>query len=186
MLMSTPAASPYVSLRPRAGTTIACTEAPRGTLWHHFEVDERGFFGSPFGEDRLGWEVVTHMAPIEGVMTICCDRSSLEWLHVAGNTRRVDVIDALDFGGTAGAILQTSWEPDRLPSTALLSQHGLSPLWSLSLAAALGDLNAPVTIIGAQINTHIDPLIDQDPVSIHVLQSVTDALLQEIRLDLNN
>ena len=143
-------------------------------------------FGSPFGADRLGWEVVTHMAPIEGVMTICCDRTSLEWLHVAGNARRVYVIDALDFGGTAGAILQASWEPGRLPAAPLLSQHGLSPFWGLSLAAALGDLNAPVTIIGAQIDTQLDPLIDQDWVSIRVLQSVTDALSQAIRLDLNS
>lgn len=36
------AASPAVRATPRAGTATACTEAPRGTLWHRFEVDERG------------------------------------------------------------------------------------------------------------------------------------------------
>ena len=42
LLMYTPVASPSVSLKSRAGIAIASTEAPRGTLWHRFEVDERG------------------------------------------------------------------------------------------------------------------------------------------------
>lgn len=141
-------------------------------------------FGSPFAADRLGWDVVAHMAPIEGVKTICCDRTSLEWLPFARNAHRLYVIDALDFGGTPGAILQTPWQPASPPHTALLSQHGLSPLWGLSLATVLGDLNAPVTILGAQIDTHIDPSIDRDGVPVLVLQSIAAALLQGIRVDL--
>ena len=38
----TPVTSPSVHATPRAGTATACTEAPRGTLWHRFEVDEQG------------------------------------------------------------------------------------------------------------------------------------------------
>lgn len=31
-----------VSLKPRAGVGMGCTEAPRGMLWHRFETDETG------------------------------------------------------------------------------------------------------------------------------------------------
>jgi len=34
--------SPYVAVTPRAGITSGCTEAPRGLLWHHYEMDDDG------------------------------------------------------------------------------------------------------------------------------------------------
>ncbi len=35
--------SPFVEVTPKAGIAYGCTEAPRGTLWHRYEVDEKGF-----------------------------------------------------------------------------------------------------------------------------------------------
>lgn len=35
-------ASPAVPITPRAGVGYGCTEAPRGILWHRYEVDEEG------------------------------------------------------------------------------------------------------------------------------------------------
>jgi coenzyme F420-reducing hydrogenase alpha subunit len=32
----------YVPLQPREGNAFGCTEAPRGILWHRYDVDERG------------------------------------------------------------------------------------------------------------------------------------------------
>ena len=34
---------PSVVWQPRAGVAIAATEAPRGLLWHRYEVDAQGF-----------------------------------------------------------------------------------------------------------------------------------------------
>jgi len=34
--------APYVPVQPRAGVGYACTEAPRGILWHRYEVDVNG------------------------------------------------------------------------------------------------------------------------------------------------
>jgi coenzyme F420-reducing hydrogenase alpha subunit len=34
--------SPYVEVIPRAGTGFGCTEAPRGILWHRYELDDQG------------------------------------------------------------------------------------------------------------------------------------------------
>ncbi len=34
--------SPYVDVNPRAGTGYGATEAPRGLLWHRYELDESG------------------------------------------------------------------------------------------------------------------------------------------------
>ncbi len=35
--------SPFVEVIPKTGITYGCSEAPRGTLWHRYEVDEQGF-----------------------------------------------------------------------------------------------------------------------------------------------
>jgi len=35
-------AEPYIEATPRAGVGYGCTEAPRGILWHRFEMDEQG------------------------------------------------------------------------------------------------------------------------------------------------
>jgi coenzyme F420-reducing hydrogenase alpha subunit len=37
-----PPAMPAVECVPRAGTGFACTEAPRGTLYHRYSIDEHG------------------------------------------------------------------------------------------------------------------------------------------------
>jgi coenzyme F420-reducing hydrogenase alpha subunit len=34
--------SPYTAVTPRAGVTTGCTEAPRGLLWHRYEIDDAG------------------------------------------------------------------------------------------------------------------------------------------------
>ena len=34
--------TPYVDVQPNAGVGYGCTEAPRGVLWHRFEMDEKG------------------------------------------------------------------------------------------------------------------------------------------------
>jgi sulfhydrogenase subunit alpha len=38
--------APHVEVRPRAGVGFGCTEAPRGILWHRYEVDEEGHIQS--------------------------------------------------------------------------------------------------------------------------------------------
>ena len=37
-----PSDSPYVTIHPKAGVGYGCTEAPRGILWHRYEMDEQG------------------------------------------------------------------------------------------------------------------------------------------------
>jgi sulfhydrogenase subunit alpha len=34
--------SPYVEVAPRAGIGFGWIEAPRGMLWHRYEIDEEG------------------------------------------------------------------------------------------------------------------------------------------------
>jgi len=34
--------SPWVAATPRAGVAVGCTEAPRGLLWHRYEMDDDG------------------------------------------------------------------------------------------------------------------------------------------------
>jgi coenzyme F420-reducing hydrogenase alpha subunit len=34
--------SAYIPLKPREGNAFGCTEAPRGILWHRYDVDDQG------------------------------------------------------------------------------------------------------------------------------------------------
>ncbi len=38
----TPTDRPCVEFKPKAGTGYGCTEAPRGTLWHRYDMDDKG------------------------------------------------------------------------------------------------------------------------------------------------
>ena len=38
--------SPFVEVKPKAGVGYGCTEAPRGILWHRYEVDDQGIVKS--------------------------------------------------------------------------------------------------------------------------------------------
>ena len=38
--------SPYSEVTPKAGITYGCSEAPRGLLWHQYEVDDQGLIKS--------------------------------------------------------------------------------------------------------------------------------------------
>ena len=40
--MPQPPAQPYVPIKPRMGVGAAGTEAPRGLLWHRYEVSSQG------------------------------------------------------------------------------------------------------------------------------------------------
>jgi coenzyme F420-reducing hydrogenase alpha subunit len=37
-----PRDTPYVEVTPQAGVGFGCTEAPRGILWHRYELDSEG------------------------------------------------------------------------------------------------------------------------------------------------
>ncbi|MGD8568608.1 MAG: Ni/Fe hydrogenase subunit alpha [Gammaproteobacteria bacterium] len=37
-----PTSTPHVKVLPRAGTGFGCTEAPRGILWHRYQLDDNG------------------------------------------------------------------------------------------------------------------------------------------------
>jgi coenzyme F420-reducing hydrogenase alpha subunit len=34
--------APYVEVEPKEGNACGCTEAPRGFLWHRYDVDDKG------------------------------------------------------------------------------------------------------------------------------------------------
>ncbi|MGD8560013.1 MAG: Ni/Fe hydrogenase subunit alpha [Gammaproteobacteria bacterium] len=41
-----PAATPHAQVAPKAGIGFGCTEAPRGILWHRYELDDQGYVKS--------------------------------------------------------------------------------------------------------------------------------------------
>jgi len=55
-----------VNATPKAGVGYACTEAPRGTLWHRYEIDENGLIVSARIEEDIRLEILYSILIIYG------------------------------------------------------------------------------------------------------------------------
>ena len=107
--------------------------------------------GSPFGDDRVGWEVVAALdAALEGapplaatVRTLACDRPGVALLAALEGVRHLVIVDAVgDSGAGAGAL---HWlDEGRLSAAQPASSHGVGVVHALGLARALG--LAPVRV----------------------------------------
>lgn len=109
--------------------------------------------GSPFGDDRAGWEAVAHLATAElppGIDVHACSSPATDLLPALRGARRVVLVDAIA-AGKPGKIL-------RCDRTALrryrrsLSSHGVDLNTVLDLAEALGELPADVALVGVSID----------------------------------
>jgi hydrogenase maturation protease len=114
--------------------------------------------GSPFGADRIGWEVVNELArpggwaelPPGRVTFSRCgrpDSSLLEALELPG---LVILVDAMRSGSPAGTVRCFS-AAELIRDGALISSHDFGIKSALSLATALGNLQAEVLICGIEI-----------------------------------
>jgi CRP/FNR family cyclic AMP-dependent transcriptional regulator len=103
--------------------------------------------GTPFGDDRVGWEVVTRLrgALPSGVRA---DATS-DPLAVAdgpGNCGLLVVIDACRGAGPPGSLHRFEWPDPRLTAAGSVSSHGIGLAAALELAATLGKLPRRVVV----------------------------------------
>lgn len=114
--------------------------------------------GSPFGDDSLGWEVVTllqQQAKLksftpERLQFIYCDRPGLHVLELLHDTKAVFLIDAIKSGGVAGSLFCLKNEEIE-EVTATNSTHALGIGYALKMGKALNILPKEVVLYGIEI-----------------------------------
>ncbi|HVV69236.1 MAG TPA: hydrogenase maturation protease [Gammaproteobacteria bacterium] len=115
--------------------------------------------GSPFGDDRLGWEAIEMLKQqpaisqlIPQVMRLeTCDRPALRLLHQLNQAKIAILIDAIKSETTLGTLQVFSSEAIFNLNPAF-STHGLGISESLNLGKTLGILPEVTVLYGIEIN----------------------------------
>ena len=142
--------------------------------------------GSPFGDDRVGWEVVQRLARGAGGETRehwrgwelrCLDRPGPGLIAAMNGASRVVLIDALHDGGAPGRVVDVD-AADLAATGAALSSHHLGVASTLALLAALGDGPRWLRIVGIGIGAQTDGF----ELSTEVSAAVPRAAARVVRL----
>lgn len=108
--------------------------------------------GSPFGADRIAWDVVAALGPLpDGIEAVCCVSPLSELPALLRGANAVLLVDAM-LGVAPGAVLRCS-RHDLKAREGEVSSHGLSVDLALDLAEALGELPPRLDIIGLGIGS---------------------------------
>jgi len=114
--------------------------------------------GSPFGADRIGWELVTALRE-EGQLEaefVESDRPGAGLLAAMLGAEWVVLVDAMRAGLPVGTVCPL--EPEQVEGeSGLLSSHGFGVAHALDLGQALGMLPPRVTVIGVEIGPPPSP-----------------------------
>jgi hydrogenase maturation protease len=138
--------------------------------------------GSPFGDDRAGWEVVAALeatlrsatAPPLRVDIRACDRPGAALVHLLAGVEHAVIIDvALSAGSPAGSV---RWIGEReIEARRAASSHGFGLAEALALARALGDAPSQVSVLAISA-THLEGDALSDPVREAVPVAVREVL----------
>jgi len=115
--------------------------------------------GSPFGDDRLGWEaaealkhssVLSELPP--GSVTIStCDRPGPSLLQEWDGAERVILIDAVHSGATPGTLHRRQAE-ELTSSDTSLSSHDMGVAAAVALARSLDQIPARLVLFGIEMD----------------------------------
>ena len=116
--------------------------------------------GSPFGMDRLGWDVIDYLESHKLHAIIHCQLVKLDspatelltWLDI---NKQIIIIDALDGNYERGKVVQLKMS-DLPKNNKKLSSHGVGLSDALQLADTLGQLPQDILIIGMENGGNIN------------------------------
>lgn len=114
--------------------------------------------GSPFGDDRLGWDVIERLRENKNLMPWLetlhletCDRPGLHLLNLIRGAEVVVLIDAVKSGAPLGSLhcLQNGEIEQVYPT---MSTHNIGIGYALKLARELNELPKKLYFYGIEIN----------------------------------
>lgn len=115
--------------------------------------------GSPFGADRVGWQVIDDLAlrlsgagcyPCDGIALQRLDRPGAALVGLLADARQVILIDAMQ-GGFPFATVKELTNEALLQDNRLISSHGFGLAEALQLAKSLKLLPSGTTLFGIEI-----------------------------------
>lgn len=112
--------------------------------------------GSPFGADRLGWDVILELqklaneAWLKDIILAACDRPGPQLLEEMRGTNHVILVDAVQAGLIPGRIARWT-SADIIAPTAPISTHGYGVAHTLALGHTLNMLPPHLVLIGLEV-----------------------------------
>lgn len=118
--------------------------------------------GSPFGDDRLGWDIIQNLQHHKKIMPLltnllyleACDRPGLRLVNLMTGAKVVILIDAVKSGLTVGTIHQLYNEEIEQIYPAM-STHSIGIGYALRLARELNSLPKQIIFYGIEIKEAI-------------------------------
>lgn len=138
--------------------------------------------GSPFGGDRLGWEVLARLQgarhaerlPAPEVALRSCDRPGARLLDEIAGTELAVIVDAVRSGLPAGQLVRLTGAAGA-GATHCLSSHGFGVAQTLALGHALNTLPPNIVIHGVELGDNAGVMPDAA-----TLDRLADAVLAEV------
>jgi hydrogenase maturation protease len=107
--------------------------------------------GTPFGDDRAGWEVVAQLRDsLPAGVQAGTTSDPLAVVDIPPNCERLIIIDAGRGAGAPGSVHRYEWPDRRLIDGGSVSTHGVGLVAALELTAVLGKLPARVVIFALE------------------------------------
>jgi len=142
-------------------------------------------FGSAYGDDQFGWLVIEQLNMAlqgrEGIRTICCDHSGVDWIHQYQPVDRLIFVDAVKSDSPPGTPHQLTIKTDELDSLpTTYSSHGIGLREGLALAAEVIELPETIEFYGVTLE-QCDSTI-ASPAITKKIELLTKQLLKTTRL----
>ncbi|MEQ6342016.1 MAG: hydrogenase maturation protease [Gammaproteobacteria bacterium] len=142
--------------------------------------------GSPFGDDRLGWEAAEAVRRSgllghfpQGLVSVqCCDRPASGLLMLMEGASHVILIDAMRSGAVPGTVRRLQDEEIEMEA-ALLSSHGFGVAESLALGRTLGMLPARLVLYGVEV-CNLDQCDTLAPETVGALPMLVERIKEEL------
>jgi hydrogenase maturation protease len=110
--------------------------------------------GSPFGDDQLGWQVITALEAetLPPTISLACCESPSTVLQMMQGAQRVYLIDAVQTEAAPLGTIQR-WQGEEIGSVqSNLTSHGIDLASVLALGRVLGNLPPHIIFYGIEIN----------------------------------
>ena len=114
--------------------------------------------GSPFGDDKLGWDVIKRLQQSTTLYPyipyrlelMCCDRPGMHLLELMRGAQSVFIIDAIKSGNKIGTIHRLENEEIKDMSHHF-STHALGVAEAMTMGSILKELPEQVVLYGVEI-----------------------------------